>query len=236
MTDESRDTDRQHPEPDSAFSDLLGPEPDWAPCAVCGVDTSALQPLCWRCHRAEEVQKDRTERDVLCGIPKAFAWAVRGTETLRQRVKSPRTLDELEARVLGAHRVYLQGAAGSGKTSLAVACMREFLPRALFVRAERLARAPIEHRAGDGEAPLVARSKAAPLLVLDDLGTDASVSTSAIAEVVFARHDADLPTWITSGLGRAQIIGKYGTGFARRVLGDGVMALRLGRPNDPEVP
>ena len=236
MTDQPHETDRRHPEIDSAFSDLLGPEPDWVPCSLCGRETSSLHPMCWQCSRAKDAEQDRAAADATCGIPKAFAWAIRGTETLRQRVKSPRTLDELEARVLGAHRVYLQGAAGSGKTSLAVACMREFLPRALFVRAERLAKAPIEHRAGDGESPLVARAKTAPLLLLDDLGTDASVSTSAIADVVFARHDADLPTWITSGLGRSQIIGKYGTGFARRVLGDGVMALRLGRPDDKETP
>lgn len=218
-----------------AFDDLLGPEPAWNRCVGCGVETTNTQ--CWKCLLAEEEARERRALAAACGIPRAFEWAFRGSELLRQRVQSPRSLPELEAKVLGARRVYLQGAAGSGKTSLAIACLREFVPRAMFVRAEQLAKAPIQHKLGQGEAPLVAAAKAAHVLLLDDLGSDdPGDKKSAVQDVIFERHDRGKTTWITSGLGRAKVEELYGTGILRRVLSDGVMALRLGRPTDPEVP
>lgn len=208
------------------FVDLLGPEPEWMTCAHCGTQT--MRKLCFACQKAKDAADEAKEDEVLCGIPKVFSYAVRGTSALRLAVKSGRDLDTLEQSVLQAPRVFLAGAAASGKTSLAVACLREHMPRCLFVRAERLAKAPIEHKAGDGEAPLVRQAKGVKVLLLDDLGTDPVTATSAVRDVVFERFDRGLPTWITSGLSREQVVATYGTGFARRALGEGAFAIRLG--------
>lgn len=208
------------------LKDLLGPEPEWVSCKSCGTQT--MRELCFACQKAKDVAEERSEDELACGIPKLFAYAIRGTSALRSAVKSPRDLDVLERSVLDAPRVFLAGAAASGKTSLAVACLREHMPRCLFVRAERLAKAPIEHKAGEGEPPIVRQAKAARVLLLDDLGSDYVTATSAVRDVVFDRFDRAMPTWITSGLSREQVVATYGTGFARRALGEGAFALRLG--------
>ncbi len=128
--------------------------------------------------------------------------------------------------------VLLVGPSGAGKTSFAVACMRA-VRRPFFCSAADLERARIEHSAGQGEAPIVSRAMRAGVLVLDDLGQDKVSSVSAVEAVLLARHNAEAPTWITTGLGgtvegvQAAIDARYNAGIARRLTEDGT-ALMVG--------
>jgi hypothetical protein len=73
----------------------------------------------------------------------------------------------------------------------------------------------------------------AGVLVLDDVGQDKISSVSAVEAVILARHNAELTTWITTGLGgtvegvQAAIDARYNAGIARRLTEDG-LALIVG--------
>lgn len=196
----------------------LGPEPSWMTCS-CGA-LSARVP-CFECTVAAERRADRG-RIISAGertIPPEFGWARLDAPELTRRVDSRRKpLEQVIKRLLAAHRAVLAGGSGAGKTSLAVACLRQRLDcGARFVSALELASARIQHAAGDGEAAIVQMAMGARLLVLDDLGEEPHTATSAVRDVIRARHASGLPTWITTGLRSNEIVAKYGDGIRRRV-------------------
>jgi DNA replication protein DnaC len=220
------------------FKALLGGDtPEFVRCA-CGT-MSTIAP-CWECAKASEVQHVEAQADADRGIPARFRWARLDSPDLEARVHVAErrgripTAQQAAAAMLShpGPAVTLVGPAGSGKTSLAVAAMRG-VPRALYVAAASLERARIEHRAGDGESPLVARAMRAPLLVIDDVGQDKPSSVSALEAVILARHDAELRTWVTTGLGgsvatvQAALDARYNAGVARRLCESGT-ALVIG--------
>lgn len=227
MSDDDQNDDRgpRDAEPAREAFDL-GPEPDWQRC-TCGALCARVP--CWDCTVAAEAAADKARTLALAegSLPKSFAWARLGAPELAQRVKANRPIDDIVRRVLGAHRVVLGGGAGAGKTSLAVACLRERLPHGRFVSALRLGTARIQHPAGDGEAPLVTLAMTAALLVVDDVGAEQHTATSAVRDVIWRRHEEGLPTWITTGLLSADLEARYGDGFKRRVL-EHAYAERLG--------
>lgn len=197
---------------------FLENEPTWQACKLCGVET--MRDTCFACNAKTEQEKDARDEAAAAGIPSRFAWAKLEALELAERVQSHKSVSVLAKSILEAPRVTVGGPTGSGKTSLLVACLRKVLPYAMMVRAERLARAPIEHSAGHGESPLVLRAKAVRVLLLDDLGTDEITKVSAVRDVVFARYDAGLPTWISTGISSSEIENLYGSGFARRAVSE----------------
>jgi|CXWL01.1.fsa_nt_gi DNA replication protein DnaC len=204
----------------------IGPEPTWLSCSGCGIQTS--RSPCWDCTQASEARHDaaRERTRSLGTIPARFAWASLKAPELAERCDARNYL-ALAKRVLAGHGAVFAGKSGSGKTSLAVACLRERMPRAMYVSALRLSTARIQSKAGDGEAGLVAEAIAAPLLLVDEVGGESKTSTSAVRDVVFERHDAGKPTWITTGFTSAELAAMYGDGFLRRVV-DGATLIRLG--------
>ena len=78
------------------------------------------------------------------------------------------------------------------------------------------------------EAPLVESCFAATLLVIDELGGEDPRYASAVAEVLFERHEQARPTWVTTGVGPTEIASRYGGGIARRVFEDAAV-FRLSR-------
>ena len=207
---------------------LLGPEPAWLVCA-CG--TKSTRVPCWECAQPLGPPPKPPEPDD--GIPGDFRWATLDAPELVHRVGlAPRAAGvptvARTAQAILAHKgpaVVLVGPTGSGKTSLAIACMRE-RRGALFVPAEVLDRARIEHKTGSGEAPIVARCMRVPLLVIDDIGQDKPTVVSATESVILERSREGLPTWVTTGLGgtvasvSAEIARAYNAGVARRLCGD----------------
>lgn len=179
----------------------------------------------------DDATRDR-RRALVRSIPPNYRWArLDDDRELRARVKPPAILDRADA-VCRAERVVFSGAAGTGKTSTAVAMLRAAWGRsrtstALFVPVYRLASARIQHRAGDGEAPLVEAAMTRDIVVLDDLGGEQRTATSAVPDVVMHRYDEGLTTWITTGLTWTEIEERYGSGVARRVA-DRALVLKFG--------
>jgi hypothetical protein len=209
---------------------LLGPEPAWLTCA-CGA-VSARTP-CFDCTIAEERRADEHRAEVLAvgSIPRAYS-ARLGSPELARRVRYQGDLKTLSGRILGAANVCFVGDPGTGKTTLAAACLRERLPHCLFVSALDLAVSRSQHSLGDGEASLVERAKAARLLLIDDVGQGHPAANDAVRPVVFHRYDADLPTWTTTGLDGKAVTALYGAGFLRRIagVGRGGLVVQLGEP------
>lgn len=164
-------------------------------------------------------------------VPKRFLWAfdAKGTVLLTRAKGAPL------APAFGLRSVTVGGLAGVGKTSLAVWMLRQLLdapdapaPKDIeVISAYRLGTARIQHRAGDGEPAIVEAAMRASLLLLDDLGSERDTQNNAIPDIIFGRHDDDLPTWITTGLSSEQIRARYGDGVSRRVF-EGALTIKLG--------
>lgn len=206
------------------------------PCAKCE------RYACPRC-RKQAPEEDRPCVECLledrlaaarATVPKRFRWALDAdAATLAPRVQFPAIAGALTwARSPVTSSLVLMGGAGAGKTSLAVAMFGAWLrthrdPSARVAEAFGLALERQRHPLGTGEAPGVAAAMSASLLVLDDLGSEQANRSEAIADVLFARHNADLPTWVTTWLSDAELAQRYGGGVARRIL-EGAKVQRLG--------
>lgn len=169
--------------------------------------------------RARQVERERRRLETLeRRLPEAFRWARRDAPELRARVAHAtpaRLVDEIGA----SPRVVLTGGAGTGKTSLAVAALREALAagrRGAFVSSFELATAPARAELG-AEPAAVRRALRAEILVLDELGTEPRTPSSAVPEVVYARHLAGRATWITTPFEADELARRYGDGIARRI-------------------
>jgi hypothetical protein len=213
-----------------------------APCAKCerglcrcgaAFDRAGLHDRCGVC-RAEERLRRAVAR-VSATIPPRFKWAISGEiATLAERVKlePERIAKALAAPPAGS--MMLVGDTGTGKTSLAVAMLLaavrvapERRDRDLFASSFMLAGARNRHPLGKGEAPEIEAAMTTPLLLLDDLGSEGDARASVIAEIIFARHEADLPTWITTGFPAEQLMARYGSAIIRRAIEHG-KPIRLG--------
>lgn len=220
------------------FAMILGPEPKWVTCE-CGAQTQRVP--CWDCQRADEVRREMEHQERRAGIPSRFAWARLSAPELAGRCRPVGNVGEpVQANVVAAMviqhpgpAVVFYGQAGSGKTSLAVACLRE-VPGGMMVHAGALGRARIEHQAGQGEAPLIRRAMQARVLLIDDLGQDKSTQVSAVEDVINVRHDAELATWVTTGLTSRQVEERYGAGVRRRLTERGTaLVVRFGDVQQP---
>lgn len=203
--------------------------------SVCG-ERSTIVP-CYDCaRRAEKAEIETEERArrtklLLRSIPEESRWATLDAPELAERVRlrqsrtkapdgsiaweRPR-IDAMAARII-AHPGWLTfwGPARSGKTSLAVACLRA-RGRGLFVSSSSLAVARAQYGLGEGEAPLVAKALRASLLLLDDLGEE-QLTNSPICDVLKERFRRSAPTWVTTGLVGAELGARYGQGIRERL-------------------
>ncbi len=197
-----------------------------AVCADCRAPMRMLvlnpETVCDECLARREASKQRREamKAFDATVPPLYGWARLDAPELAVRVR-PATAVETARLYLREPYVVLGGPSASGKTSLAVALVRErvriFGEPWMMSLAFRLGSARIQHRAGDGEALLVERAMAAKFLLLDDLGQETMTATNPIADIIQHRDAEMLPTWITTGLSRADVGTRYGGGVARRV-------------------
>jgi DNA replication protein DnaC len=176
----------------------------------------------------EGATREQTTRDgrqdagarLLRTVPPAYRWARFDAPEMAARVGS--ALGRARERALWRQpRIVFTGRAGTGKTSLAVACLRQWVDEraapAVFAHAYALATARLQHPAGHGEPEVVERAMTAPLTLLDDLGSERDSAGSAAPEVVFVRHAENRPLWVTTGLTRPQLVARYGEGIVRRL-------------------
>lgn len=130
----------------------------------------------------------------------------------------------------------VMGTTGAGKTSFIVAALCAYVRRdwrarchARFASAFWVAGARGRHALGKGEAPEVEEAFTASLLVLDDLGNDAPDHRNTIAEVLFKRHEDDLPTWVTTGFPISHLENRYGAAFIRRIIEEPHALIEMGK-------
>jgi DNA replication protein DnaC len=186
-------------------------------------------------HRAREEARmaARRQRAIDELTPVAHRWARPDAIELGQRVKlaDPAVWASNPA---GTTFVLFHGPSGSGKTSLAAAALRGLVlsgkllgSDSYFVTAYRLSVARAQSKLGQGEPEEVERAMECRHLLIDDLGQEQAVPTSAIVDVVFERYDRQATTWLTTGLSREQLVQRYGDGFVRRLV-DRSTLVRLG--------
>jgi hypothetical protein len=209
------------------FAEVLRNPPVFGPCSECGERTSGA--ICFDCDRRRLLSIESREQ-TLAGIPAWFQWAMLEAPELLTRVRGNGPLIARARMASDATRVVLEGPSGSGKTSLACAMLRAWAAKraqvARIILATDLASARNRHRLGS-ESPTVLDALEAPLLVLDDLGTEKDAPNSALVEVVFHRHAHAKPTWVTTWLTHEQRVNRYGEGFARRLV-DGARIIDCG--------
>lgn len=171
-------------------------------------------------------------------IPLRFRWALSpAVITLTSRVRASTELVRRGLANPPSSSLLFMGPTGAGKTSLAVAMLDAWVrldptrrQGAFFLEASWLSRARARHKLGGDESPLVVEAMKAPLLLLDDLGQEREDRDGCISEVVWARDNAELPTWVTCGLATAEqtsdafaevLSRRYDGGFVRRVVEHG---------------
>lgn len=196
--------------------------------------------------RAAAEAASELEREWRRMIPERYHWAhpkapeleKRAWPIFRDGIRPPHSV--VLSRIAGHEgSIVFCGPSGAGKTSLAVAALHERFRRprprsrpVLYVETRLLAIARMQHR-GDGEPPIVLEAMRAGLLLLDDLGNERQIPTNAVPDVILARYDANLPTWTTTGLERADLDKLYGAGVVRRVY-EGGRVQRCERPTTQE--
>jgi len=152
-------------------------------------------------------------------IPPAYRWASFAAPELPARV--PPSSIGVGQSSWREPRLCVMGICRAGKTSLAVAMLRQWVVwserAAAFLHAYRLGVARIQHPAGHGEPDIVELAMRAPLILLDDLGSERDHALSAVPDVIFERHAENRPTWVTTGLTRDQLVKRYGPGVVARI-------------------
>lgn len=212
-----------------------------APCPGCGAPSeigrfSGNAEYCAACDRKRAIK--RKAAPALASIPEKFSAVTLDTPWLVSLVGASALAD---ARALdGSTSTAFVGPPGSGKTSLAVAAFRAVVEAAAVegpvplpgltrrgdglthraFSAHALAKARAFHPLGEGEAPAVMAALNADLLLLDELGGEDARYASAVTEVIYERHAANRPTWVTTGVDPKAIANRYGGGIARRVFED----------------
>lgn len=209
-----------------------------APCPGCGVPStigrfSGDAEPCAACERTRAIR--RKAAPALASISEKFSAVTLDAPWLARLVGASALAD---ARALdGSTSAAFVGPPGSGKTSLAVAAFRVVVEAAAAegpmplpglarrgdglthrcFSAHALAKARAFHPLGEGEAPAVLAALNADLLLLDELGGEDARYASSVTEVIYERHAANRPTWITTGVDPKAIATRYGGGIARRV-------------------
>jgi DNA replication protein DnaC len=173
---------------------------------------------------SDESQGDRgseTRAILERSVPEVYKWARFDAPELAQRVGSAAARAQSEG-IWKQPKLVFTGAAGAGKTSLAVACLRQWAAQsgktAVFIHAYALGIARLQHAAGHGEPEIVERAMRYPMVLVDDVGSEREMAGNALPDVIFVRHAENHPLWVTTGLTRAQLVARYGTGIVRRLL------------------
>lgn len=195
-------------------------------CYRCGAVKQGLGGMCEACRDLEKFE--RAKERVFASIPKRFRWAIDAElSTLTERVKlSAGTISSALSWATNIGIVppnlALSGVTGAGKTSLCVALFARWFAKhrsedVRFATAIELGLARMRYGLGKDDPPAITEAIGAPLLILDDLGAEAPMHADVLRQVLHARHNEDIPTWVTTGLTQAEFARRYDGGLARRV-------------------
>ena len=151
-------------------------------------------------------------------LPDRFAWACLDAEDLPRRVKSASAIERANDSA-NAARIVLFGLAESGKTSLGSAIAKTTSKardaNAMYVDARELDLGPKDRR---GDSELVADAVRVPILLIDELGSEAGGDNSAVDEVIQKRHDkSGRQTIVVLHITPKQVGERYSDGIVRRI-------------------
>lgn len=123
----------------------------------------------------------------------------------------------------------LVGAVGTGKTHAAIACARAAHERRLPFVFAPVVEVLDALRPGGNERLTAPKLAAAPLLILDDLGSEkeSEWTTERLYAIVNRRWMEKRPTIVTSNLGQADLAKAVGERLYSRIA-DGAIAVKLG--------
>jgi DNA replication protein DnaC len=182
---------------------------------------SSLRPsLCGSCAAAQEASQAAllaaAERDARC-LPLRYRSAT--FESFTPRTPS-QELALAAMRDRAAEGVMLIGGAGCGKTHLACCAVSAGPAGSLFVNTAALLDDVRRGYDGEGQGPSP-RAPAAPLLALDDLGSEAVTDwvRDRIYTLVNHRWDHCLPLLVTTNVRAADLAERIGQGVASRIAG-----------------
>jgi len=203
-----------------------------ATCQVCGTqfeydsrasDTSFRIPAPTICHSCDVAEREAAERrrrqEALAdrNVPARYASATFDTY-VPQTPSQQRALEVM--RDSAAEGVYLVGRAGVGKTHLAACAVLDGPRDSLFVATTELLEDIRAGLHGNGRG-LYERAKRAPLLVLDDLGSEAVTDwvRDRIYSLLNTRWNAVRPLIVTTNVTAKDIAERIGDGAASRLAG-----------------
>lgn len=216
------------------IADFLNvPEPKWVTCDLCGVKNTSK--TCWECRKpkSKAVTGHPIVAEVRRRLPAAFQTAsLDDPASLRTRVSDPNAV-RVAKRAVNASKVVLVGPSGIGKTTLvsamALARAQSMGLPAWWASAPGLSRVCAEHPLGCGEHRMMSIATGPGLLLFDDVGNETvPVSQNRTPDVMIARYDNALPTWVTTGLDWGQMANRLGENIARRVY-EGAQVIELGK-------
>ena len=212
---------------------LSVPEPKWVPCELCGTENT--RRVCWECSKpkSEVVTGHPIVAEVRRRLPASFQnVSLDDLASLRTRVRDQGAI-RLAKRAVNASKVVLVGPSGMGKTTLvaamAMARAQSTGLSAWWVSAPELSKVCAEHPLGRGEHPLMSTATGPGLLIFDDVGNETTPpSQNKTPDVMVARYDNALPTWVTTGLDWGQMAARLGENIARRVF-ENAQVIELGK-------
>jgi len=138
----------------------------------------------------------------------------RARATLEARIRNPKLLTAL--RRLDTRCALLLGPTGEGKTSAALwARLRH---RGAWMTARDLGASERRHPLGEALPPLLREALRAPVLYLDDLGTEESRDLGVLQYVIDQRYASGRATFVTSGLTPKGLADYLGAPTLRRLV------------------
>jgi DNA replication protein DnaC len=134
---------------------------------------------------------------------------------LEPRIRHPKLLAAL--RKLDTRCALLLGPTGVGKTS--AARWARLRHPGLWVAARALGACERKHPLGEGDPQLMREAIAAPVLYLDDLGSEEPRDVAVLQYVIDQRYAAAPPraTFVTSALTQVALTSHLGTPYVRRL-------------------
>lgn len=178
---------------------------------VCGVKSTKVP--CWDCFQGKENQR-AIDKDK-AALPALFRDIT--NETMGKRVP------QFTGRVgLLAKQVHTPsrsftfiGPSGSGKTTLACWLATKHPAGCMFVRSAEIERARKESSFQRSQL-LVDCETTSKVLIIDEL-RDIPGTFQATFDIIDARHNSALPTYVTTGLSLDQLKTAFGDGLVRRI-------------------
>lgn len=179
-------------------------------CA-CGVVSTKVP--CWDCFQGKENQR-AMDRDK-AALPARFRDVT--DETARVRVPGFKSWEKLLARQRKepSRSFTFIGSSGAGKTTLACWLATKHQNGCMFVRSAEIERARKESSFQRSQL-LVDCETTTKVLIIDEL-RDIPGTFQATFDIIDARHNSSLPTYVTTGLTLEQLKTAFGDGLVRRL-------------------